>query len=45
TDVLKLEQEADQEMIIGEYISELDDDWSRLTFVWEAMQRKYRRMS
>ena len=43
-DVLKLEQETDQDMVIGDDISEGDDDGSRLAFGWEAMQRKYRRL-
>lgn len=41
-DVLKLEQETDQDMVIGDDISDGDDDGSRLAFGWEAMQRKYR---
>ncbi|EPH7273506.1 protein rep [Salmonella enterica subsp. enterica serovar Agona] len=43
-DVLKLEQETDQDMVIGDDISDGDDDGSRLAFGWEAMQRKYRRL-
>lgn len=43
-DVLKLEQETDQDMVIGDDISDGDDDGSRLAFGWEVMSRKYRRV-
>lgn len=43
-DVLKLEQESDQDMIIGDDVSEGDDDGSRLAFGWDSVPKKYKRI-
>ncbi|CFB84317.1 Replication protein [Escherichia coli] len=42
-DVLKLDQETDADMVIGDDISEGDDDGSRIAFEWKTEVRKYRR--
>lgn len=42
-DVLKLEQETDQDMVIADDISEGDDDGTRLAFEWERPSKKYKR--
>ena len=42
-DVLKLEQETDQDMVIGDDISDGEDDGSRLAFEWKTEDSKYRR--
>lgn len=42
-DVLKLEQETDQDMVIADDISEGDDDGTRLAFEWERPVKKYKR--
>ena len=41
--VLKLEQETDQDMVIGDDISEGDDDGTRIAFEWDRPVKKYRR--
>ncbi|MDI5823434.1 hypothetical protein MJI95_36960, partial [Salmonella enterica subsp. enterica serovar Kentucky] len=38
-DVLKLEQETDQDMVIGDDISDGEDDGSRLAFGWDSTPR------
>ncbi|MDI5399828.1 protein rep, partial [Salmonella enterica subsp. enterica serovar Kentucky] len=43
-DVLKLEQETDQDMVIGDDISDGEDDGSRLAFGWDSTPRKYVRL-
>ncbi|EGH0324352.1 protein rep [Salmonella enterica subsp. enterica serovar Typhimurium] len=43
-DVLKLDQETDADMVIGDDISEGDDDGSRIAFEWKTEVRKYRRL-
>lgn len=43
-DVLKLEQETDQDMVIGDDISDGEDDGSRLAFSWDSTPRKYVRL-
>ncbi|MCI3111964.1 protein rep, partial [Escherichia coli] len=35
-DVLKLDQETDADMVIGDDISEGDDDGSRIAFEWKT---------
>ncbi|RZF92636.1 replication family protein [Klebsiella pneumoniae] len=42
-DVLKLDQETDADMVIGDDISEGDDDGSRIAFEWKTEVKKYRR--
>ncbi|TZG01164.1 replication protein, partial [Salmonella enterica subsp. enterica serovar Typhimurium] len=42
-DVLKLDQETDADMVIGDDITEGDDDGSRIAFEWKTEVRKYRR--
>ncbi|PIJ41047.1 replication family protein, partial [Tatumella sp. OPLPL6] len=42
--VLKLEQESDQDMVMGDDISEGDDDGSRLAFGWDVSPKKYKRL-
>ncbi|EGI8926093.1 protein rep [Salmonella enterica] len=42
-DVLKLEQETDQDMVIADDISEGDDDGTRIAFEWNRPVKKYRR--
>ncbi|MFP3070388.1 protein rep, partial [Escherichia coli] len=42
-DVLKPEPETDADMVVGEGISEGDDDGSRSAFEWKTGVRKYRR--
>ncbi|WP_407238438.1 protein rep, partial [Escherichia coli] len=42
-DVLKLDQETDADMVIGDDISEGDDDGSRIAFEWKIEVKKYRR--
>ncbi|EDB4361878.1 Replication protein [Salmonella enterica] len=42
-DVLKLEQETDADMVMGDDVSDGDDDGSRLAFEWKTEARKYRR--
>ena len=42
-DVLKLDQETDVDMVIGDDISEGDDDGSRIAFEWDRPVKKYRR--
>ncbi|MFL7634884.1 replication family protein, partial [Escherichia coli] len=42
-DVLKLEQETDQDMVIGDDISDGEDDGSRIAFEWKIEVKKYRR--
>ncbi|HIC5661993.1 TPA: protein rep [Salmonella enterica subsp. enterica serovar Thompson] len=41
--VLKLEQETDQDMVIADDISEGDDDGTRIAFEWNRPVKKYRR--
>ncbi|MGD7042880.1 protein rep, partial [Klebsiella pneumoniae] len=41
--VLKLDQETDGYMVIGDVISEGDDVGSRIAFVWKSEVKKYRR--
>ncbi len=42
-DVLKLYQETDADIVIGDQVSEGDDDGSRIAFEWKTEVRKYRR--
>lgn len=42
-DVLKLEQETDQDMVIADDISEGDDDGIRIAFEWNRPVKKYLR--
>lgn len=42
-DVLKLDQETDQDMVIGDDISDGDDDGSRIAFEWKTEVKKYSR--
>lgn len=42
-DVLKMEQETDADMVIGDDISEGDDDGTRIAFEWDRPVKKYRR--
>lgn len=42
-DVLKLDQETDQDMVIADDISEGDDDGTRIAFEWNRPVKKYRR--
>ncbi|MBE3060698.1 replication family protein, partial [Klebsiella pneumoniae] len=42
-DVLKRDQETDAGMVIGDDISEGDDDGSRIAFEWKTEVKKYRR--
>ncbi|MGD7042879.1 protein rep, partial [Klebsiella pneumoniae] len=42
-DVLKLDQETDADMVIGDDISEGDDDGSRIAYEWKTEVKKYRR--
>ena len=42
-DVLKLDQETDADMVIGDDISEGDDDGSRIAFSGKNRGQKYRR--
>lgn len=41
--VLKLEQETDQDMVIADDISEGDDNGTRIAFEWNRPVKKYRR--
>ena len=41
--MLKLDQETDADMVIGDDISEGDDDGSRIAFGWKTKERKNRR--
>ncbi|MGD7042876.1 protein rep, partial [Klebsiella pneumoniae subsp. pneumoniae] len=41
--VLKLDQESDADIVIGDEISEGDDDGSRIAFEWKTEVKKYRR--
>lgn len=43
-DVLKLDQETDQDMVHGDDISEGTDDGSRLAFGWDSTPREYVRL-
>ncbi|MCZ5673060.1 protein rep, partial [Escherichia coli] len=42
-DVLKLDQETDADIVIGDDISEGVDDGSRIALEWKTEVRKYRR--
>ncbi|MFW8068101.1 protein rep, partial [Klebsiella pneumoniae] len=42
-DILKLDQETDADMVIGDDIPEGDDDGSRIAFEWKTESKKYRR--
>ncbi|MDR9978590.1 replication family protein, partial [Enterobacter hormaechei subsp. xiangfangensis] len=42
-DVLKLDQETDAVMVIGDDMSVGDDDGSRIAFDWKTVVKKYRR--
>ncbi len=42
-DVLKLDQETDADMVIGDDVSEAVDDGSRIAFEWITEVRKYSR--
>ncbi|MGD7042874.1 protein rep, partial [Klebsiella pneumoniae] len=42
-DVLKLDQETDADMVIGDDISEGDVEGSRIAFEWKTEVKKYRR--
>ncbi|EAS0973175.1 Replication protein [Salmonella enterica] len=44
-DVLKLEQETDADMVMGDDVSDGDDDGSRVAFEWKTEAKKYRRES
>ncbi|EBP9842134.1 Replication protein [Salmonella enterica subsp. enterica] len=41
--VLKLEQETDADMVMGDDVADGDDDGSRVAFEWKNEARKYRR--
>lgn len=42
--VLRLEQETDEDMVTGDDIAEGTDDGSRLAFGWEPAPKRYRRL-
>lgn len=42
-DVLKIDQETDADLVIGDDVSEGDDDGMRLAFEWDRPVKKYRR--
>ncbi|RBM66389.1 replication family protein [Klebsiella pneumoniae] len=42
-DILKLDQETDADMVIGDDIPEGDDDGSRMAFEWKTESKKCRR--
>jgi plasmid rolling circle replication initiator protein Rep len=42
-DVLKLDQESDEDMVVADDIADGDDDGSRLAFAWDKVPRRYKR--
>ncbi|PHM51440.1 replication protein [Xenorhabdus hominickii] len=43
-DVLKLNQETNEDLIMADEMSDGSDDGSRLAFGWEINERRYRRL-
>ena len=42
-DVLRQDEESDQDLIMGDDVAEQPDDGARLAFSWRPSDRRYRR--